>query len=342
MGLRFPDDTARLAEWLSDAAGADRIEVRSTQRMEGGTCQQNWFLDLDVVGGAWAGRQRTVLRAPMAVGTEDTLPIEVEFDVIKAANESGTPSPRALFLCNDARVLGERFLVMECCDGEARPWKLQRDAKVMDSAERLLGDIASALTRTQTIVPARSHLGLRPIKASPALDHVSGLRAWLDSTGCIAPALEFALRWLECNAPETPEPVLVHGDYRNGNLMVKDGRLEAVIDWGRARWGDPLEDYAWFCIRFFRFARPDLGGGGFGPRSVFRAAYEKAAGRLIDPASERYWDTMANTVWAAVSIQQAYRFTSGKVPLLELALTGFAASEISLEALRLIDRAEKA
>lgn len=40
------------------------------------------------------------------------------------------------------------------------------------------------------------------------------------------------------------EPVWLHGDILEGNLLVRDGRLTAVIDWGTARVGDPAFDYA--------------------------------------------------------------------------------------------------
>lgn len=41
------------------------------------------------------------------------------------------------------------------------------------------------------------------------------------------------------------EPALVHGDLGPEHLLVRDGRLAAVIDWGDARIGDPALDYAW-------------------------------------------------------------------------------------------------
>jgi aminoglycoside phosphotransferase (APT) family kinase protein len=37
----------------------------------------------------------------------------------------------------------------------------------------------------------------------------------------------------------------VHGDLLPEHLLVRDGRLAAVIDWGDARVGDPALDYAW-------------------------------------------------------------------------------------------------
>jgi hygromycin-B 4-O-kinase len=38
---------------------------------------------------------------------------------------------------------------------------------------------------------------------------------------------------------------LVHGDFGFGNLLLKDGRVTAVIDWTEAKWGDFVYDVAW-------------------------------------------------------------------------------------------------
>jgi aminoglycoside phosphotransferase (APT) family kinase protein len=40
-------------------------------------------------------------------------------------------------------------------------------------------------------------------------------------------------------------PALTHSDLGPPHLLVRDGRLVGVIDWGDARVGDPALDYAW-------------------------------------------------------------------------------------------------
>jgi aminoglycoside phosphotransferase (APT) family kinase protein len=40
-------------------------------------------------------------------------------------------------------------------------------------------------------------------------------------------------------------PALTHSDLGPPHLLVRDGRLAGVIDWGDARVGDPALDYAW-------------------------------------------------------------------------------------------------
>jgi aminoglycoside phosphotransferase (APT) family kinase protein len=41
------------------------------------------------------------------------------------------------------------------------------------------------------------------------------------------------------------KPALLHADLGAEHLLVRDGRLAGVIDWGDARLGDPALDYAW-------------------------------------------------------------------------------------------------
>jgi len=40
-------------------------------------------------------------------------------------------------------------------------------------------------------------------------------------------------------------PAVTHADLGPAHLLVRDGRLAGVIDWGDARIGDPAIDYAW-------------------------------------------------------------------------------------------------
>ncbi len=47
------------------------------------------------------------------------------------------------------------------------------------------------------------------------------------------------------------EPVWIHGDLHEGNLLLRDGHLAGVIDWGALGLGDPAPDYAtaWLLLR---------------------------------------------------------------------------------------------
>ncbi len=49
----------------------------------------------------------------------------------------------------------------------------------------------------------------------------------------------------EIETLEDFRPALTHSDLGPSHLLVRDGRLVGVIDWGDARIGDPAIDYAW-------------------------------------------------------------------------------------------------
>lgn len=50
--------------------------------------------------------------------------------------------------------------------------------------------------------------------------------------------------WELATASRPTEAVWVHGDIAPGNLLVRDGRLSAVIDFGLMAVGDPACDFA--------------------------------------------------------------------------------------------------
>lgn len=59
-------------------------------------------------------------------------------------------------------------------------------------------------------------------------------------------------------APRHPEPVLVHGDYRYGNLLLdpETGAVRAALDWGNQSTGDAALDLALSEQYLCGFARP--------------------------------------------------------------------------------------
>ena len=98
--------------------------------------------------------------------------------------------------------------------------------------------------------------------------------AALDALGDAVPR-DAALRvWERAVASEfRGDPVWFHGDVAEGNLLLRDGRLAAVIDFGTSGVGDPACDVviAWTLLR------------GAGPRR--RSARRSAPTRAPGPAA---------------------------------------------------------
>ncbi|MCY1555087.1 Phosphotransferase enzyme family protein [compost metagenome] len=151
--------------------------------------------------------------------------------------------------------------------------------------------------------------------------------------------MEWGLRWLERNQPDSKLLVLCHRDYRTGNYMVDEKGLTGILDWEFAGWSDPLEDIGWFCAKCWRFGNYTAEAGGIGKREDFYRGYERVAGEPIDRRQVAYWEVMAHVNWAVIALQQAERHLSGEETSLNLALTGHIVPELEWEILNLTEGA---
>ncbi|MFA5123081.1 phosphotransferase family protein, partial [Zavarzinia sp.] len=147
---------------------------------------------------------------------------------------------------------------------------------------------------------------------------------------------DLALVWLKAHLPAAPAvPRLVHGDFRNGNLIVGPDGIRAVLDWELAHLGDPLEDLGWLCVPSWRF-----GGvapvGGFGTRDDLFAAYEAASGTPVDAGAVRFWEVLGTLRWGLICAESANRFLTGGDRSVERAVIARRASETEIDLLDLL------
>ena len=89
---------------------------------------------------------------------------------------------------------------------------------------------------------------LMAVKNGPApTSRTEGWRERLDDSATGSGPFDRAYRRLQEIAPALPRVRhLVHADLLSGNLLVSDGQISAVLDWGNALHGDFLYDLAWF------------------------------------------------------------------------------------------------
>jgi aminoglycoside phosphotransferase (APT) family kinase protein len=83
--------------------------------------------------------------------------------------------------------------------------------------------------------------------------------------------------------PETYAPVILHGDYRLGNMQCEGSAIGALIDWEIWSIGDPRLDLAWFLLNSDPMHPNGQGGGGGMPSAAeLQAAYEDSTGRPVE------------------------------------------------------------
>ncbi len=145
-----------------------------------------------------------------------------------------------------------------------------------------------------------------------------------------------AFRWLADRVPVDVPPGLVHGDFRNGNLVVASDGVRAVLDWELAHSGDPMEDLGWICVNSWRFGEIDRPVGGFGQREEMFAGYQAAGGAAVDPERVRWWETFGSLKWGIMCMTMYQIFRGGLDRSVERAAIGRRCSETEIDLLNLI------
>lgn len=319
-------DAGRLADAVGRHLG-HAVRLDGLRRLSGGASRETWAFDaVPADGGPPLG---LVLRrdpgADAGLGAR-----AAEFELIRAAAPAGVPVPGARFLLEPADDLGTGF-VMDRVEGETIPRRILRDDEYAAARPRLARQCGEILARLHTLGPGVAAL---PTLGPAAL--LDQYRDILDGLGQAHPAFELGLRWLGARVPEDGPTTLVHGDFRNGNLVIGPDGVRAVLDWELAHFGDPMEDLGWLCVKSWRFGVVDKPVGGFGDIDELCAAYEDAGGAPVDPEVVRYWIAFGTLKWGVICEMQAFAHLHGLVRSVEQATIGRRVAEMEWDLLELI------
>lgn len=182
-----------------------------------------------------------------------------------------------------------------------------------------------------------------PLANLPVLEparQVKQFRDIYDAADSPRPVFELAFQWLDRNLPGPCDLTLVHGDFRNGNLVIGLDGIRAVLDWELAHVGDPMEDLGWICVSSWRFGMIDKPVGGFGQREEMFAGYESVSGTVVDPQRVKYWEVFGTLKWGVICMMMYAAFRGGLDRSVERAAIGRRASETEIDLLRLLSGRE--
>jgi len=278
----------------SELPGARDLEIRGLTRTTGGLSRENWPFDARwTEGGALREHALILRRDPLGSVLETDR--RLEFAVLRALEKSTVPAPRVFWLDADGAFLGRPSIVMQRCPGTNDHFVIEGGSSQLPLGARL------ALAQSYCEQLARLHrfdwcaAGLGGALESPG---EQGARAAVEEWGraldrqLLEPAPELVLirSWLEEHCPRAQATVLVHGDWKPGNSLIRGAELGVMLDWETAHLGDPLEDVGWVTNPLRR--REHLIPGSWEVRELV-AHYERESGFRVDPEALRFWNVLA-------------------------------------------------
>jgi aminoglycoside phosphotransferase (APT) family kinase protein len=278
-------------------------EIAGLTRLSGGASRESWRFEAD-------GRP-LILQRQRAGDVRD---MATEIAAVRAAHAAGVPTATIVEASTDPTDLGASYMILTRVEGETTPRKILRDDQYGRARQALPAQLAGALVGIHAIDPAT-------IAGLAGSDQVEQYREVLDALGEPHPTFELALRWLDSNRPPSVGDVVVHGDFRLGNLIVDQGGLGAVLDWELVHLGDPMEDLGWMCVKAWRFGSAKPAAGVADYAQLFDA-YEAAGGGVVEPDIVRWWEVLGTMKWGIMCIMQANAHRSGVSRSHELAAIG--------------------
>jgi len=314
---------------MAQHTGATGVE--NLARLTGGASQEMYSFTAHLPDGP----QQLIVRRIPGGGNEElsqtAIPKAHEAALLQAAHKAGVPVPQVICVFDAKDGLGAGY-VMNRLEGETIARKILRDDAYSKARAVLAGQCGEAMARIHAIPTD----GLPPLAHHDALTQLKSLRDLYDGFDDPHPVFELAFRFLADNAPTIDALRLVHGDFRNGNIMVDGEGLVAVLDWELSHFGDPMEDLGWICVNSWRFGQLDHPVGGFGSYDQLFEAYERESGTKVDPKRVHYWEVFGTLRWGIICQIQTFAHLTGAYRSVERAAIGRRASEAELDLLTLI------
>ncbi|GAA3721162.1 phosphotransferase family protein [Spinactinospora alkalitolerans] len=263
-------------------------------------------------------RRWVVRRPPLGHVLPTAHDMAREYRVISALAGTDVPVPPTVLLCEDPDVIGARFYVMDFVPGT--PYRTSEELREL-GAERTRAVVLSmidTLVDLHAVDPAS--VGLADF-GRPEGFMERQLRRWSKQLAASRsrdlPGIDELHARLAAALPESPEPTIVHGDYRLDNILVDtDDRITAVLDWEMSTLGDPLTDLALVVAYTSRELPADSGVS-----NVREAPGHPAIDELVARYAERSGRDVSALNWyvgfaffkLAVILEGIhYRFSQGK------------------------------
>ncbi|QHS22431.1 phosphotransferase family protein [Virgibacillus sp. MSP4-1] len=271
--------------------------------------------------GEWEGVLRRPPLGPVAPKAHD---MEREYTILKEIHPYFSPAPKPYVLA-DQNVIGRPFFVMERKHGIVLDSNFPDGVQVTENlcsqiSERMVDTLVNLhsidytktslkdITKPEGFLERQVHGWIRRYERSKT-DEIDGV--------------DQLTRWMVNNIPPSPEPAIIHYDFKLNNSMFNDDFSEVIglFDWEMTTVGDPLADLGvamsyWIEVDDSDLLKRGLGDEpitaryGFMTRKEFMESYAKKSGR--DVTNMNFYLTFAYFKLAVICQQIYYRYKKGQ------------------------------
>jgi aminoglycoside phosphotransferase (APT) family kinase protein len=257
----------------------------------------------------------------------------VEAELLELASSAHVPVPKVIESLHSTDGLGDGYL-MEWLQGETMGQRIVKLPELQSARENLAFECGQALARIHAIeVPNQLQEVLHSVSPEELVRETWEAYITLETP---QPMIDFTAQWLLNNLPPESDSALVHGDFRNGNLMVSEQGITAVLDWELCHLGDPMRDLGWLCVNSWRFGRRDLPVGGFGVVDDLVEGYEATSGSCVDRDALHFWEVFGSFWWSVTTLGMAQTWRTGETPSVERPVIGRRSSEAQMDCVHLL------
>lgn len=311
----FPRHEAAFTAWLqARIAGATDLRVERAKQLTFGHSNQTWDIAVRWIADGQLREDRYILRAPPeGIGLLEPYDVAKQYHVMQALGGSGVPVPKMLWLDDSNEVLGRPFFLMERLDGFSIEWNLPGDiaAATAEQVRAICEQYIDAVAAVHMVDwrAVETHL------PAPSADPIGSEIDWWEAKvqghhGESLPSFERVVAWLRTNHPGPVPPRIVHGDPKLGNLLLRDARLIALLDWELSSIGDPMCDLGWMS---FQWSGPFTAGFADLPGAMtwdeLAARYTAKTGIPVD--NIRYYQVLQGFKAAAICFIGYMMFLQG-------------------------------
>jgi aminoglycoside phosphotransferase (APT) family kinase protein len=288
------------------------------------------------------GRKKLIVRVKPPGSLLET-DLEAEYRVYSMLQSQDVPVPRVYGLHADSdNPFGGALFVMEWVEGEAPNVWQRRDRERLKENWQTSGSLGNDLVE----ILAKIH-SVEDSAAVGVVDQRSYTdvveeweQTWNEVNLGPDPIMECAFDWLREREPEPAGPGLVHGDYRIGNTLLLDGRINGVIDWELCYWGDTRYDLGYVSLAYLagKFFEPvtDLVSC-VADREWFFHRYEELTGAEVDREVVRTHAALGAVSLIAILATGISQYHSGRTSDIRMAWNRFAIPGLRQDLAELMD-----